>query len=427
MVSFPAAATESHLTMPFVTRLTFPIQLKVALIVLLAVPGLHAEPATRPITGELTYLPRIALPPTAVAVIELRDGSGTLLAEQRFPTAGRQVPLPFTLEVPAGAEGSLRAALWVGGRPAWLSRTAEVDSDTRLLGSVRLDPFQPLGLASRLRCGDREIEVGLTGGQARMRVDGRVIDLQPVPAASGARFEAADDAGTFLWSKGNHAWASVSGEALPQCLPAVPAPPAVLRAQGNEPGWSLRIGGERLTLLTNYGAHRLETALPEPEADNGTTRYRISDPPLSVRIDERRCSDTMTGMPYPLTVTLETPERTLTGCGGEPRTLLEGGPWQVEAIAGEPVPDDVQVTLEFLGGGRIAGSSGCNRYIGGYTLTGEALEIGRLAGTMMACLEPQMETEQHFTAVLAEVVRFERDGDTLALVTGDDRRIVARR
>lgn len=413
--------------MSFVTRLTPPIQLAVALIALLAVPVLHAEPDTRPITGELTYRPRIALPPTTVAVIELRDDRGALLAEQRFATAGRQVPLPFTLEIPAGAEGSLRAALWVGGRPAWLSRTIEVDGGTRALGSVRLDPFQPLGLASRLRCGDREIEVGFTGGQARMRVDGRVIDLQPVPAASGARFEAPEDPSTFLWSRGHHAWVGVSGETLPECLPAVPAPPAVLRAQGNEPGWSLRIGGERLTLITDYGAHRLETALPEPEADNGTTWYRLTDPPLTVRIDERRCSDTMTGMPYPLTVTLETPEQTLAGCGGEPRALLEGGPWTVEALAGEPVPDNVQVTLEFLDGGRIAGSSGCNRYTGGYTLTGEGLEIGRLAGTLMACPEPQMETEQRFTAVLAEVVRFERDGDTLALVTGDDRRIVARR
>ncbi len=38
--------------------------------------------------------------------------------------------------------------------------------------------------------------------------------------------------------------------------------------------------------------------------------------------------------------------------------------------------------------GRVSGFSGCNRFFGGYTIDGDRIVIGQLAGSMMMCAEP---------------------------------------
>ncbi|MEZ5864482.1 MAG: META domain-containing protein [Geminicoccaceae bacterium] len=55
--------------------------------------------------------------------------------------------------------------------------------------------------------------------------------------------------------------------------------------------------------------------------------------------------------------------------------------------------------LVFDGSGRFAGSGGCNRVMGGYTLDGDTIAFGAVAGTMMFC-NGLMETEQAMTAAL---------------------------
>jgi putative lipoprotein len=54
------------------------------------------------VTGTVTYLSRIALPPDSVVVVRLVDVSradapADLIAEQRIATAGKQVPIGFEL------------------------------------------------------------------------------------------------------------------------------------------------------------------------------------------------------------------------------------------------------------------------------------------------------------------------------------------
>jgi uncharacterized lipoprotein YbaY/heat shock protein HslJ len=63
---------------------------------------------------------------------------------------------------------------------------------------------------------------------------------------------------------------------------------------------------------------------------------------------------------------------------------------------------------------RVAGSGGCNRMMGSYTLDGEKLAFGQLAGTMMACPEG-MELERAFHAALQQVARWRIDDETLEL------------
>lgn len=69
--------------------------------------------------------------------------------------------------------------------------------------------------------------------------------------------------------------------------------------------------------------------------------------------------------------------------------------------------------------GRVAGSTGCNRFTAGYTIDGNALEIGTIAATKMACIPPADEVERAYLAALARVAGWRSAGADLILVDDD--------
>src|SRR4029453_1503856 len=79
------------------------------------------------VRGELVSRERISLPSEGVAVVELaRSQDGLVVAEQRLPLAGRQVPVPFEVKAPrSGLEDRttyfVRGAVAVNGRIRWVS------------------------------------------------------------------------------------------------------------------------------------------------------------------------------------------------------------------------------------------------------------------------------------------------------------------
>jgi heat shock protein HslJ len=255
--------------------------------------------------------------------------------------------------------------------------------------------------------------------------------LSPVPAASGARYELAGDPGTYVWTRGEGAMVGLAGTDLPECRVALPRPETPWQAQGSEPFWSVVIDAGRMTLI-RLGMEDLDLPLMEAEtgmtaegdilvtAAEGWTRAQIVRQPVL-------CRDSMTGMPYPETVTVTLGDHTLTGCGGAPADLLVGQTWVVEDIGGAGIIDAARVTLGFATDGRVAGSGGCNRWFAGYALTGEGLGIGQAGATMMACAPALMDQEQRFFAALGQVTRFDID-DTgaLRLIAGDMPVITAR-
>lgn len=89
---------------------------------------------------------------------------------------------------------------------------------------------------------------------------------------------------------------------------------------------------------------------------------------------------------------------------GDPLALFGTGvDWRVTEIAGQPVPEGVEVTITQPEAGLIAGSSGCNRYSGRMSAEGAALKIGALAGTRMMCPETQMQAEQAFHSNISRI------------------------
>jgi heat shock protein HslJ len=200
------------------------------------------------------------------------------------------------------------------------------------------------------------------------------------------------------------------------------------RARGNEPGWRLDIDGRTMTLVTQSG-RRLAAPTPAAQRTDAFTRYAASadGSDVSVTIRERLCRDTMTGMPHPDTVEVILDGRTLTGCGGEPASLLQGREWVVEDVNGKGIIDRSRATLNFGENGRVSGRASCNNYTAQYTLTGEGLTVDKAAGTMMACPPGLMAQEALFLDVLRNVRRFDFAPDGALILQTDDRRTITAR
>ncbi|MFA5582513.1 MAG: META domain-containing protein [Paracoccaceae bacterium] len=394
------------------------------------VAALAAGPvAARTIEGSVTYLARIALPDDALVIIEARAAGDHLLAEERFHPDGRQVPLPFTLDIPDDMDATLRAAIVIGDAPRWVSGDIAVDagSDPLHLPEIVLSAYQPMGFASTMRCGERQLRVGFFGADAVLEVDGERLVLQPVPAASGAKFQAPDDPGTFFHSRGALAQVSLGGDMLPECEMIAPAPEAAFTARGNEPFWSLTVDGGQM-LLNRMDGGEITAPLPDARLDGDDLVYATEG--LSLRLTQSLCHDTMSGMPYPQQAQVQVGGVVLHGCAGDPAALLTGAEWQVIAI-GDQMPGDAGATITFARDGQISGRGGCNAYGANYTLTGEGISFGLGMATQMACDAPRMRHEGAFFAALPEINRFDIAADgTLLLIAdslGDAGTIRARR
>ena len=387
----------------------------------------------RTLTGEVTYRDRMALAPDATLLVEITGPDRSPLAEARLPAEGRQVPLAFAVELPRDATGRLRVGLAMGGRIVWLSDTIEVGPETPDdLGEIVLQRHRPMGFASAFRCGDRAIRVGFAGDAVVMDTGDRRVILQPVAAASGTRYEAAGDPGTWVRTRGDSATVSITGETLPECRMTFPIDDTPYRASGTAPSWSLTLASGEMT-LNRPGMQELTMPVTDADlTDAGDIHVTAADPDRALRMVLRRrpalCRDTMTGMPRPETVEVSLGDETTTGCGGDPWSLLTGRTWVVEDIGGMAVTDTARATIAFdAASGRVHGSGACNRYTGTATLTGEGLNLGAIAGTMMACPEGIMLQEQRLFGALEAVTGFDLDDSGALVLRGPDGPLITAR
>lgn len=98
---------------------------------------------------------------------------------------------------------------------------------------------------------------------------------------------------------------------------------------------------------------------------------------------------------------------------------LENRDWVLVELMGKPVPEDApRPTITFASAeSRVAGSDGCNRYFGSYSLSqGGRLELGQLAGTLMAC--PDMSLPEQYLSTLGRVGNYQVVDGELSLFKG---------
>lgn len=93
--------------------------------------------------------------------------------------------------------------------------------------------------------------------------------------------------------------------------------------------------------------------------------------------------------------------------------------WKLTEIYGKPVTVSATMKKEphmilHTAENRINGTGGCNNFMGTYELKGmDRISFGKLAGTMMAC--PDMEVENNFMKALGEADSYTINGDKLVL------------
>jgi uncharacterized lipoprotein YbaY len=95
---------------------------------------LNSEPAAGTVSGTVTYLQRIALPPSAVIQVELQDVSlvdspAKLIADEKITLGERQAPVPFELKfdatkIDANHRYAINARILVDGRLRFINNTA---------------------------------------------------------------------------------------------------------------------------------------------------------------------------------------------------------------------------------------------------------------------------------------------------------------
>lgn len=108
-------------------------------------------------------------------------------------------------------------------------------------------------------------------------------------------------------------------------------------------------------------------------------------------------------------------------------TALVGTEWALQSLVrkqGVESSVDIEqadVRLRFGDDGRLTGNTGCNTVSGPATVSGQTITIGPLTTTEKACLEEGIaDVEQAVLAVLAGAVKYEIDGDRLALTNAAD-------
>ncbi|BCX04879.1 MAG: hypothetical protein KatS3mg053_2817 [Candidatus Roseilinea sp.] len=96
--------------------------------------GAPGQPVNRAVmTGTVTYLQRVALPPNAIIEVQLADVSkqdvaATVIASQTIQANGAQVPIPFELvydpaQIDQRMEYAVSARITVDGKLTWISTT----------------------------------------------------------------------------------------------------------------------------------------------------------------------------------------------------------------------------------------------------------------------------------------------------------------
>lgn len=188
------------------------------------------------LTGTVTYMPRIALPPNAVVTVLLEevsraDAPATVVASQTIATEGKQVPIPFELkydpaEITQRGLYTVRARIMEGEELTWISTQLNpvlsrgnpvtgIEVMVQQVGAPVVAPAAPAaapapaGAADLINvsftCADGAtlaVVFDNTNRNAVVTFEGQSRTLKQQPSASGIRY--ADDTWVLL-GKGSEA------------------------------------------------------------------------------------------------------------------------------------------------------------------------------------------------------------------------------
>ena len=100
------------------------------------------------------------------------------------------------------------------------------------------------------------------------------------------------------------------------------------------------------------------------------------------------------------------------------------GNWITERIQGHKVHAKVQFTLDIAQDGKISGTGGCNRYMGGMEIKGDKVKVQPVGATLMACPPPMMQQDSKFHAALNLVTSWKLSKNKLILIDSKNREVL---
>lgn len=269
-------------------------------------------------------------------------------------------------------------------------------------------------------CGQLDIRVAADPDNDLISVDylDKRLLLKPAESASGALYVAPGDDSTRFWTRGERTMLAIRGQTYPECLqPGALTMP--FRAQGNEPFWHAEVTGGELKLTRPYEANTTVNLPVELKTADRHGREFVAEGEglrVTLTVATQLCQDSMSGVQFPNQARLTVNGEAFEGCGGDPLRLIRGAEWVVDDLAGQGIIDRSRMSIRFLADNRVAGMASCNRYAGGYDLSGEGgLTFSQLTTTRMACAPSLMRQERRFLEVMARVstVRIGQHGELL--------------
>jgi heat shock protein HslJ len=179
---------------------------------------------------------------------------------------------------------------------------------------------------------------------------------------------------------------------------------------GNEPFWGLDLtetGKARFSTPDSQVVDYLGAVNSLAPRKESVWRGQATGPDGGVLVAflrEGACSDGMSDTVHPYSVNVSLPDGLHhAGCcrlsdAPAVSATLENATWRLTGLRGQALPAGPSrnaITVNFEAG-HVHGFSGCNQFIGSYTLEGDRLVLGMLGGTMMACPDPAMSIEGLF-------------------------------
>ncbi|WP_077931080.1 META domain-containing protein [Acetobacter persici] len=241
--------------------------------------------------------------------------------------------------------------------------------------------------------------------------------------------------------------AGCAGEHATQPVAVSGKPDGIYQASGNEPSWNMTLAQKMLTLETPDGPRTAAPVL-HAHAEGQDRIYETKS--ARVEITSKACSDSMSGQNYADTVQIVTQNRTLTGCGGAALApnSLNGTRWVVTALDGQRLVDgskapsdtdrttdqpglkagapDMAPTLDINDSGKVSGSDGCNRYVGGLEFGKDGRVKAAPQGgvsTLMACPGRRDTLARQFSTLTRAATHWRMEGTTLVLETADKKTV----
>jgi heat shock protein HslJ len=102
----------------------------------------------------------------------------------------------------------------------------------------------------------------------------------------------------------------------------------------------------------------------------------------------------------------------------DPATGLAGTSWNLAEMGNTADFARIVPTIEFAADGTVYGFAACNTFSGTYTIGGDAITLGPLATTKMACERPASAVEAEYLQALAGVTTWAIETDGRLLLGG---------